>query len=263
MTMKEKIKQELDIIEQEHKVTIFYACESGSRAWGFESKNSDYDVRFLYFHDIDWYLSVEDHRDVIEKPLDDLFDINGWDIKKALKLLKKSNPPLLEWLQSPIIYKNVLTITELLKDLFPKYYSQANCYYHYLHMAQGNFREYLKGDDVWTKKYFYVLRPIMACRWIEQYNKPVPMEFETLVNKTLDDDKLITEIDKLLDRKKEGDELDYAPRVPAISGFIEAELGRLEKNKPEKRKQADYSELNQIFRKVIAFNEKISNKASE
>jgi predicted nucleotidyltransferase len=250
--MKEKVKQELDNIEKEYNVTIFYACESGSRAWGFESKDSDYDVRFLYFHGIDWYLSVDDHRDVIEKPVDDLLDINGWDLKKALRLLRKSNPPLLEWLQSPIIYKNITTITALFRDLFPKYYSQANCYYHYLHMAQGNFREYLKGDEVWIKKYFYVLRPIMACRWIEEYNKPVPMEFETLVDKTIEDEELKTEIDKLLKRKKEGDELNCAPRVPVISNFIESDIERLEKNKPEKKNQAGCFELNRIFRQIIA-----------
>ena len=115
MNMKEKITKKLSIIEKEYNVKIIYACESGSRAWGFESQDSDYDVRFIYFHDLNWYLSVEDRRDVIEKPADGVFDINGWDLRKTLKLLRKSNPPLLEWLQSPIVYNKIDNYAKLIK----------------------------------------------------------------------------------------------------------------------------------------------------
>ncbi|MEQ8169833.1 MAG: nucleotidyltransferase domain-containing protein, partial [Candidatus Eremiobacterota bacterium] len=102
--MKEKIPGELKKIEDEEKVKIIYACESGSRAWGFPSKDSDYDVRFIYVHDHDRYLSVYDRKDVIERPVCDLLDINGWDIRKAMRLLQKSNAALMEWFQSPVIY---------------------------------------------------------------------------------------------------------------------------------------------------------------
>ena len=251
MNMKEKITKKLSIIEKEYNVKIIYACESGSRAWGFESTDSDYDVRFIYFHDLDWYLSVEDRRDVIEKPPDGILDINGWDLKKALKLLHKSNPPLQEWLQSPIVYKKLDNYAGLIKDLLPKYYSPRNCYYHYLHMAKGNFRDYLKGEEVWVKKYFYVLRPVLACRWIEKFNRPVPMEFELLLKDTVDDKDLRIAINELLKRKKSGEELDFAPRIPVISEFIEAELSRLDQNKPGKVKLADFFELNRVFRKII------------
>ena len=251
MNMKEKITKKLSIIEKEYNVKIIYACESGSRAWGFESTDSDYDVRFIYSHDLDWYLSVEDRRDVIEKPPDGVLDINGWDLRKALKLLHKSNPPLLEWLQSPIVYKNLDNYAGLIKDLLPKYYSPGNCYYHYLHMAKGNFRDYLKGEEVWIKKYFYVLRPVLACRWIEKFNRSVPMEFEILLRATVDDKELQVGIDELLKRKRSGEELDFAPRIPVISEFIETELNRLDKSKPDKTKLADFSELNRVFRKII------------
>ena len=118
----------------------------------------------MYMHSKDWYLSIDERRDVIERPINDMIDLSGWDIRKALRLFGKSNPPLLEWLNSPIIYQQRLNIVNKLKALMPEYYSPKSCLYHYLHMAEGNFREYLKGEMVLVKKYFYVLRPILACK---------------------------------------------------------------------------------------------------
>ena len=245
------IETELQSIEKEFEVTIFFACESGSRAWGFESTDSDYDIRFLYYHDLDWYLSLKEKKDVIERPIDEKLDINGWDLQKTLKLMRKSNPPLFEWLQSPMIYKDNPKTSNILKEVFPKYYSSKNCHYHYLHMARGNFREYLKGHEVWLKKYFYVLRPILACRWIEKFDKAVPMEFQLLVEKTLQDSQLKNDVYNLVERKKSGEELDFGPRIPSISDFVEAEIDRLEKSHPEKAEYKDFSELDEIFKKIV------------
>jgi len=245
------IETELQSIEKEFEVRIFFACESGSRAWGFESTDSDYDIRFLYCHDLDWYLSLKEKKDVIERPIDEKLDINGWDLQKTLKLMRKSNPPLFEWLQSPIIYKDNPKTSNILKEVFPKYYSSKNCHYHYLHMARGNFREYLKGQEVWLKKYFYVLRPILACRWIEKFDKAVPMEFQLLVEKTLQDSQLKNDVYNLVERKKSGEELDFGPRIPSISDFVEAEIDRLEKSHPEKAEYKDFSELDEIFKKIV------------
>src|SRR5689334_14501823 len=137
----DEIKNRLFEIEHQEKIQIFYACESGSRAWGFPSEDSDYDVRFLYVRPSEWYLSidVEEKPDVIERPITDELDISGWDLRKALKLLRKSNPPLLEWLSSPIVYLEKLSIADRMRKLVPEYYSPKACLYHYLHMAQGNF----------------------------------------------------------------------------------------------------------------------------
>jgi predicted nucleotidyltransferase len=85
-------------------VVVLLAVESGSRAWGFSSKDSDYDARFIYLRRPEAYLSIRAPRDVIERRIVDEVDVNGWDLRKALGLLMKSNPPLLEWLQCPIIY---------------------------------------------------------------------------------------------------------------------------------------------------------------
>ncbi len=185
--IKDKTCPRLAEIEQEKQVRVLYACESGSRAWGFPSVDSDYDVRFLYIHPIDWYLSIEEKRNVIERPIDEHIDISEWEIRKALNLFRKSNPPLLEWLQSPIIYKEQYSAAQNMRALLPEFYSPVACLYHYLHMAHGNFREYLKGETVWIKKYFYMLRPVLACKWIEQDLGPVPMEFEALVDRIIED----------------------------------------------------------------------------
>lgn len=249
--VKKRVLRELEKIEIEHNVVIFYACESGSRAWGFESEDSDYDVRFLYLHPAKWYLSIENKRDVIEKPLDGKLDISGWDIKKALSLLKKSNPPLLEWLQSEIVYKEKYSITNQMKILISECYSPRSCFYHYLHMAQGNFREYLQGDEVWVKKYFYVLRPILACKWIENDLGPVPMEFEKLFRKILKDSKLTSAIQDLIQKKKRGNELDRGKRIPVLSDFIDYELKSLSANHIKQTDSIDIIKLDELFHQSL------------
>jgi len=158
--MRQVIIEELKRLEREEQVRILYACESGSRAWGFPSRDSDYDVRFVYIRKPEWYLSIFEKRDVIERPISDKLDISGWDLRKALNLYRKSNPPLLEWLQSPIRYYEHSGIAEQLRRLSPLAFSPKSCMYHYLSMARGNYREYLQGERVRIKKYFYVLRPV-------------------------------------------------------------------------------------------------------
>ena len=228
LPIEEEIARELDVIEMEEAVRVVYACESGSRAWGFESVDSDYDVRYIYVHPRDWYLSVEERRDVIERPIDGALDLSGWDLLKALRLFRKSNPPLLEWLVSPIVYRESGSTAQRLRDLADQFHSPRAAAYHYLHMAQGNFREYLRGNEVWTKKYLYVLRPLLAIQWIEQGLGIVPMEFHKLIEQLLPVGALRTCIDDLVKGKHAGSELARGPRIAPISEFIEAELGRHE-----------------------------------
>lgn len=250
--IKKQVLALLDTIEREEEVRIFYACESGSRAWGFASVDSDYDVRFLYAHPKNWYLSIEEGRDVIEKPLNDQMDASGWDIKKGLLLFCKSNPPILEWLCSPLIYLERYSIADHLRKLLPEFYSPTTCLYHYLHMAQGNYREYLQGDVVWVKKYFYVLRPLLACRWIEANLGPVPMSFKELMKKVIPSEELAVAMNELLERKKGGDELARGPKSPVLDHFVVTELKRLEAVKLSLKKQrADTEKLNQLFRYTL------------
>lgn len=206
-TIGETISDQLQRLEREENVRILYACESGSRAWGFPSQDSDYDVRFVYVREPDWYLSIYDKRDVIERPISDQLDISGWDLRKALNLYRKSNPPLLEWLQSPIQYAERYTVAEQLRAISPLTFSPKSCMYHYLNMARGNYRTYLQGDRVKIKKYFYVLRPVLACEWIERYGDMPPMAFDALADRLLPrDGELWRAVQQLLARKKAGDE---------------------------------------------------------
>ncbi len=247
----EQIKSELLNIEKAEQVTIIYACESGSRAWGFESEDSDYDVRFIYIRRTPWYLTIQNKKDVIEKPIDDELDISGWDITKSLELFRKSNPPLLEWLQSPIVYMQNSTFIERLRKLMDEYYSPIACMYHYLHMAQKNFREYLQHDTVWTKKYFYVLRPVLACIWIEQGYGVVPIEFSKLVDRIVLEKQLRNEIGNLLELKRSGAELDRRPKNPVISDFLEMEINRLSAEKQTPPKTKDPATLDKLFVDIL------------
>lgn len=146
--MRARVLQELDRIERERNVTVLYACESGSRAWGFASTDSDYDVRFVYVEKPDWFMQVDAPRDVIERPLDDELDVSGWELRKTLGLLRKSNPTLLEWLDSPLVYRQHVEATQPLRALAETFYSPPAARSHYLSMAKKNFRGYLQGDTV-------------------------------------------------------------------------------------------------------------------
>jgi predicted nucleotidyltransferase len=250
----DEIVTRLRQIELDEDVVILYACESGSRAWGFPSADSDYDVRFLYVRRRDWYLSIdlEHKRDVIERPLADNLDISGWDLRKALALLRKSNPPLLEWLTSPTVYLEQGHIADKIRALASEFYSPVATMHHYLHMARGNYRDYLKGDVVWIKKYFYLLRPLLAIQWIESQPGPPPMEFGTLVDRLVTSPELKREIEVLLERKRAGDELDRAPKIPVISDYIDAEMARLEIALiGRKMPTPGVEKLNALFREAV------------
>lgn len=250
--MKAKIIEEIKAIEKQENVRILYACESGSRAWGFPSQDSDYDVRFIYIHQPEWYLSIFDKRDVIERPIHDLLDINGWDLQKALRLFQKSNPSLLEWLQSPIQYVPPLPIIQELQAYVDRYFSPKPLMHHYLNMAKGNYRKGLQGEKVKSKKYFYILRPILAAMWIERFKSMPPMEFERLLTAVIPQGKLMNEIESLLARKKAGDELDVESRIPFIDDFIVVQLDHLEeKSRTLKEHRVEKNTLDQLFFKAL------------
>jgi len=249
-----EITQRLAKLQETEGIAILLAVESGSRAWGFESQDSDYDVRFIYVRRPEVYLSIdlELQRDVIERPIVDEIDLSGWDIRKALKLFQKSNPPLLEWLQSPMIYMEKFSFAAKVRAMLPSYYSPRNSFHHYFHMARGNIREYLRGEIVWRKKYFYVLRPLLGLRWIERELGPVPMEFSKLVERTVDDEELKRAIDNLVAAKRAAVEMDRGPRIDVISDFIEKEIERFGSVSANLAKQETSTDaLNILFRNTL------------
>jgi len=245
-----RVRDALARLEAARNVHVLYACESGSRAWGFASRDSDYDVRFLYVHQRDWYLSVEDRRDVIEQPLCDELDVSGWELRKALRLLRKSNPPLLEWLKSPVVYRHDPVFAAEFGALAVEFYSPRRCFAHYLHMAFGNWRHYLLGrEEVSLKKYLYVFRPLLACRWIERQLGQVPMLFAELVQGVLEEAEVRAALDELVARKRSADELAAAPPVEALSRFIAEELPRLEALAEPEESAGELEDLNRFFRR--------------
>lgn len=222
--MIEEIKSELARLEAENEIKILLAVESGSRAWGFASEDSDWDVRYIYIHRLDWYLKIDEQKDSQEEILANDLDLSGWELKKALRLFRKSNPPMLEWLRSPIVYTEQFSTAAKLRQMSETYFNPKSCMYHYLSMAKGNFKEFLQRDAVRLKKYFYVLRPTLACDWIREKNSFPPMEFEKLLDAQVSDAQIRREIDELLKRKIAGDEMKEEPKIEILNEFLEEKI---------------------------------------
>lgn len=249
-----EIMRRLAAVEEKERVRILLAIESGSRAWGFASPNSDFDVRFIYARPQDWYLAVdlEDKRDVIEYPIVDDIDLNGWDIRKALQLFWRSNPAVIEWIQSPINYIDQGGFKAGMQELLDSVYTLEKGIYHYRSMAKTNYRGYLMAEMVPLKKYFYVLRPLLATRWIESYRTAPPIEFSALLHLLPEGEGLLEEVQMLLEKKKVALEKELAPRIDKLNAFIEAELARLESFSVEKDEKAGGMEqLNALFRQMV------------
>lgn len=249
--MRERIKETLAQIEKTHRVKVLYACESGSRGWGFASPDSDYDVRFIYVHQPDWYLALDKKRDVIEKPIDDELDVAGWELSKALRLLRNSNPALIEWLSSPVVYYQDEAFTGEIKALAEQFYSVRKARYHYLSMAKRNTQEHLLAEQVRLKKYFYVLRPVMALRWIAAGKGLPPMAFDSLVAGTITDTDVLAEISELLILKMSSGESHYGVRRPAVDRLIQDVLNEAENPLPEVPYYHDSRLLDRFLMKTV------------
>jgi predicted nucleotidyltransferase len=240
--------------EEEHGVRILFAIESGSRAWGFASPNSDYDVRFIYCHEPSWYLAVdlEERRDVIEYPIVDDIDINGWDVRKALRLYWKSNPAFVEWIQSPITYLEKSGFRSGAIGMLPSIYAPEKGIYHYRSMAKTNYRGYLRETVVPLKKYFYVLRPLLAARWVAKTGAAAPIEFEKLLTLLQGEPAVLSEVRKLLEQKRNAPELGRSAAVPILNEFIESELGDEPREVPKKSRSPQViAQLNELFHNVL------------
>jgi len=208
---------ELRGIEAREEVRILFAIESGSRAWGFASPDSDFDVRFVYARRQDWYLSLKPGRDVIELPLIGDDDINGWDIQKALNLALKSNPVLLEWLSSPIQYIWDDKACGEIKAFTAAITQSSSCRHHYMRMA---VMQRGAGEEIKLKRYFYALRAAMALRWIESRDDLPPMNFHELMAGVDIPKPVKSEINRLLDIKTSTAELGTGPRINVLEDFL-------------------------------------------
>lgn len=250
------IQQKLAAAEEANHVKILLACESGNRGWTFASKDSDFDVRFIYVHQPDWYLGVapEEKRDVLELGLENTsvgeLDINGWELRKALKLFRASNAPLLEWLSSPLIYIEFGPLASLLRDAASAGVSPIRMWSHYRSLMEKNWTRYSeKGPSM--KVLFYVLRPLLAMRWIELGKGVPPMRFDLLMDGVIADTELRNDMNYLLILKKLGREQDSFMPPPRIAIFIEREIQRLGDTPPALLTESQKTDLDHIFRIVL------------
>lgn len=258
-TIQKEIQRQLDQVEQDFGVRILLAVESGSRAWGFPSPDSDYDVRFLYVHRPEWYLTIEPGRDVIELPIEDELDINGWDLKKALQLLIKRNPVLHEWLESPIIYRSDQAFLSQVRALADCTLHHTPARYHYLKLGEKQWNRFIADkNEVSIKKYFYALRPALALRWLRSNpDQRVPMSVPELRPGCDLPDEVSDFLDELLERKRVTRELGKGPRIALLDDFItgEFDLARGPDQEAFVPPQGLTDGANKIFRSVLGFGD--------
>lgn len=250
--MRETIISQLEKLEQEQDINILYACESGSRAWGFPSSDSDYDVRFIYIQSPQKYLSIHDKKEAIDLFLTQDLDLIGWDIRKALRLFHKSNASLFEWMQSDIVYKEEAGFIQEIQRLAPTYFSTKASLYHYLGITKHTFNGHLLGEEVNIKKYFYALRPILATLWICNHNSVPPIKIDKLLEVIKDKTEITAEIHKLLENKEKAMEGDMIKPIPALQSFIQESMIDCQDKAVEMSKDnPDIEPLNDLFRKIF------------
>ncbi|MBJ6144772.1 nucleotidyltransferase domain-containing protein [Hymenobacter sp. BT559] len=213
-----RITTALASLEAKQNVRILYACESGSRAWGFPSPDSDYDVRFIYVHPLDWYLGLDEGPDTLNFPVDEELDLAGWELRKTLRLLRGSNAALFEWLQSPVVYHEAPGFQAQLTPLLPQAFNLKAGLHHYLGQLRRGVEEELTGEEVRLKRLFYALRSALAARWIRERHTLPPMEFAPL--RELLPMSLHGVVEELLAQKAHSNEKTMVARPAALVAFL-------------------------------------------
>jgi predicted nucleotidyltransferase len=252
--MKERIKAYLNKIQEDKGIEILLACETGSRAWGFPSPDSDFDIRFIYKHKKNWYLSLNEKKDTIELMADNNeLDLSGWDLKKSLTLLSKSNPPLLEKIQSPIIYFADNAFLSEITGLAQNHYSKIATMHHYLNMAKKMFEEVDDKKDIKLKKLFYALRTSMACRWILETDEIPPIVFQTMLENLELKTSLKQKIYELIELKSYKNEDYRHTEEVELNAFIKEAINLADSQaKKLPASKAKIEDLNDFFIKMLA-----------
>jgi uncharacterized protein len=243
-------------VEKKNNVKILYACERGSRAWGFPSPDSDYDVRFIYMHERDWYLSLSQQKDTIDFMDGDL-DLTGWDLKKSLLLLRKSNAALIERFQSPIEYHAVNGVKEDFRTLIRKYYSPTAVFYHHYSLANKFWEEIKDAENYKLKTWFYLVRSLLSCCWMFNSKTVLPMNIKDLMKYLGEEWK--GRINKMIELKKTVGEKYLHPCDDKFDRWIFSLMIMLEESKDNlKVNTTDISYLNKYFLKML--NERADNR---
>lgn len=250
-TIRREIQSALQATCERHRIRLLHACESGSRAWGFASPDSDYDVRLIYCREAEEYLRVFEHRECIEDQITGDLDLSGWDLKKTLRLIAKSNAVVFEWLQSRIVYGGEATAREKLWEVSQVYFQPKKCIHHYLGTVRSSMAT-IQADGIRIKKYFYVLRPLLAAFWIAERQTVPPMEFSDLRAMLENHPHIQSIIDELLEEKAKRAEGYMIPLRPELQAFIATIEAHCEaKSRTMEKSVADTGRLDQVFRELI------------
>lgn len=250
--MQQQIQNLLNKIEKTYNIQILYACESGSRGWGFPSPDSDYDVRFIYCHEKNWYLNLFEKKDTIEFFENEDLDAGGWDLRKCLRLIHQSNAVIHEWLSSPIVYRKNEVLSQPLKRLAKACFLPKSALFHYLGTTNKTLHKSFKEDRVKIKKYFYVLRPVLAARWIRTYSTPPPMDFHQLLPLIENEKETLEAIHNLLKKKETAKEGELIEKIKILDEFVNKEMslsGAYAQNLPKVRNQEHL--VNEFYRKFL------------
>ena len=248
----ENISEKLESIAKTRNIRILYACETGSRAWGFPSPDSDYDVRFLYMHERDWYLSLNHRKDSVEQ-MDGELDLTGWDLKKSLLLLKKSNASLIERFQSPIVYHADQPFTADFKNLIQSFYSARAVFFHHFSLATGFWEDMSSRREVKLKSLFYLVRSVLSCDWITKDSVVLPMHIEGLMKYT--DANLCSRFRELIALKSKVNESYVHPMDRDIAAWVRERLDQFSKiGDTLGVDSSDISVLNGFFIKTLHGN---------
>lgn len=217
-----EVERRLDEIERVESARILLAVESGSRAWGFHSPDSDFDARFLFVRRVNDYLALHPARDVIETPLIDLMDVNGWDLSKALKLMIKGNSVIHEWLASPIVYRShegFLAVLAPIASAWRNAYADAH---HYHGLLSSQLARHIEGRDrINLKKYFYVIRPAIALHWLRERGDAPPMDLPSLLDGVSLPVQAARALEALREAKKASSEVGEGARIAELDAYIE------------------------------------------
>lgn len=248
--MRQTILNRLIAVAQEHQIKILFACESGSRGWEFPSPDSDYDVRFIYVRPYRYYLSVMDRAYDLHFAINGDLDMYGWDIRKTLQLMRKSNTTPFEWLQSPIIYCEEPGFKNELWSLSQAYFDQRSNIHHYLGIAKGAMESIANDSEITIKKLFYVLRPLLAAKWCLEKQTIAPMTIGPLM--TLLPDHLQKQVNELITLKANAAEGFVININPALKTYIDAEYDRINKASVSlKKEHFDAGKLDDFFVSTI------------
>lgn len=250
--MKKVIQNTLQEIEKQKGIKILFGVESGSRGWGFSSKDSDYDVRFVYVRSKNEYLEINERADFLDFPINDELDINGWDLQKFLKLLYASNATPFEWMQSPIFYYKKDEVFNIIFEQFGSFYCQQTIIHHYLGLVRKMLPD-LDNPTIKLKTLFYILRSLLAAKYSFVYTKFPPMEFSKL-DHLIEKGNVLFEIKRLLELKTNSSEKDISSISFDLKNFIKDTFHFLNSvDKIKSKGTFEVNVLNQTFLKILDY----------